>query len=135
MSSPIVYFIVGALLDILATLDVQAVARDKALRSASVSWLGTIIAYYIFYKIITGPDFFVGIIAYATGGFVGTIFIMRIKLINHYLIRGLEWLQTQLTNSSVNTDLEIEEVEPFIPVLHRKRLSSEIGVLKSNTKN
>jgi len=116
----------GALLDILATMDVQAVAKNQALKSASVSWIGTIIAYAMFYNIITGPDFLLGIIVYASGGFAGTMFIMRLKSIQHILEKGLTWIETQTM---------IPEEEILNPDLHHPKLSSGIVSSEQNTLN
>jgi uncharacterized protein YebE (UPF0316 family) len=71
------YFIVGFLQDMLATIDVKAVYLNKPYLSASMGWINTILGYTVFYSIIIGPDFIAGLLCYATGGFIGTVFAMK----------------------------------------------------------
>jgi len=71
---------IGAIQDILGTLDVKAVQNDKALKSAIVSWINTILSWVAFYYIIQSPDYLVEILAYATGGAFGAYYIIKKKL-------------------------------------------------------
>lgn len=73
----IVYFIIGAIQDILGTIDVKAVQNNQALRSAIVSWINTILSWVAFYYIIQSPEFMIEILAYATGGAVGAYYIIK----------------------------------------------------------
>ena len=83
----LLYFVAGFLLDMLATLDIQAVQKNQAYRSASVSFIGTVLSYWIFYSIIISPDFIEGLISYALGGAVGTILTMKRKSIINLIIK------------------------------------------------
>lgn len=74
-----IYFIIGALLDILGTIDIKAVQNGKALRSASVSFANTMISYIMFYYIIQSPQYLLEIIAFSLGGSVGAYFIIKKK--------------------------------------------------------
>jgi len=74
-----IYFIIGATLDILGTIDVKAVQNGKAFRSASVSWINTIISYVSFYYIIQSPEYFLEILSFATGGAIGAYWIIKTK--------------------------------------------------------
>lgn len=73
------YFIVGALLDILGTIDIKAVQNGKALRSASVSFLNTMVSYTMFYYIIQSPQYLLEIIAFSLGGSIGAYYIIKNK--------------------------------------------------------
>ena len=77
MLSILIYFCVGFLIDMLSTLDVQAVQNNQAYRSASISFIATVLNYLIFYNIIIGPDFLMGLLSYALGGSVGTVLTIR----------------------------------------------------------
>ena len=68
---------IGAMLDILATIDVKAIQHGRALRSATVSFINTMISYLVFYHIITSPEYFMEIIAFSLGGAIGAYFIIR----------------------------------------------------------
>lgn len=74
-----VYFVVGALLDILGTIDIKAVQNGKALRSASVSFLNTMLSYIMFYYIIQSPQYLLEITAFSLGGSVGAYYIIKNK--------------------------------------------------------
>ena len=74
------YFVIGALLDILGTIDVKAVQNGKAGRSAIVSFLNTMISYILFYYIIQSPEYLMEIFFFALGGSVGAYFIIKYKL-------------------------------------------------------
>jgi len=71
------YFVVGFIQDMLATIDVQAVYKNKPYLSASMGTINTILGYTVFYSIIISPDFMLGLICYAMGGFFGTVFAMK----------------------------------------------------------
>lgn len=76
----LIYFGIGAVLDILGTIDVKAVQNGKALRSATMSWINTIISYISFYYIIQSPEYLLEIVSFATGGAVGAYWIIKTKL-------------------------------------------------------
>lgn len=76
----VIYFLIGAALDILGTLDVKAVQNGKALRSATVSWINTIISYISFYYIIQSPEYLLEIVCFATGGSLGAYWVIKTKL-------------------------------------------------------
>jgi len=65
------YFLVGLLLDILATVDIIAVQRQYALLSATMTLLLTVIGCLALAKIILSPDRIPELIAYGLGGGVG----------------------------------------------------------------
>lgn len=73
----LLYFFIGALLDILATIDVRAIQEGKALKSSFVSFVNTMISYLVFYYIITSPEYVIEIISFAFGGSVGAYYIIR----------------------------------------------------------
>lgn len=73
----VLYFMIGAVIDILATIDVKAVQHGKAGRSAVVTFINTVISYTVFYHIITSPEYMTEIIAFALGGAIGAYFIIR----------------------------------------------------------
>ena len=78
----IIYFIVGAMQDILGTIDVKAVQNNKAFRSSVVSWLNTVLSWIAFYYIMSDPNIdedIIVILAYATGGAVGAYYIIKHK--------------------------------------------------------
>lgn len=75
----LLYFVVGALLDILATLDTQYVIDRKPLKSAIMSFTLTVIWVFILSSIILSPDKFWATISYALGGAIGSYFIVRRK--------------------------------------------------------
>jgi hypothetical protein len=72
-----IYFVSGALLDILATIDIKAVQNRKAFRSSFVTFLNTIISYILFYYIIQSPEYLLEIISFASGGAVGAYVIIK----------------------------------------------------------
>lgn len=73
----IIYFVAGALLDILATIDIKAIEHHRALRSAFVSFLNTMISYTIFYFIIQSPEYLLEITSFALGGSIGAFVIIK----------------------------------------------------------
>ena len=73
------YFLIGGLLDILATMDVIAVQQRKAFRSAFVSFITTVISYVVFYYIMNSPQFLAEILIYSLGGSVGAYYIIKSK--------------------------------------------------------
>ena len=75
----IFYFIIGAVLDILGTIDIKAVQNGKAMRSASVSFANTVISYVMFYYIIQSPQYLLEIISFALGGSIGAYYIIKKK--------------------------------------------------------
>lgn len=75
----LLYFVIGALLDILGTIDIKAVQNGQALKSASVSFLNTMISYVMFYYIIQSPQYLLEITAFALGGSIGAYFIIKKK--------------------------------------------------------
>lgn len=75
----IIYFVVGGLQDVLSTIDVKAVQNNKALRSASVTFINTLISYIIFYFIIASPQFLMEVFAYAMGGAICTYVVIKKK--------------------------------------------------------
>lgn len=68
---------IGALIDILATIDIKAVQYGMAGRSAVVTFVNTVLSYTVFYYIITSPEYMAEIIAFALGGAIGAYFIIR----------------------------------------------------------
>jgi len=64
-------FIAGFLWEILATIDIQAVQRGEALKSALATFILTFLGYTIFYNIIKSPDVYLHIIIFALGCAVG----------------------------------------------------------------
>lgn len=73
----IVYFLVGALLDILGTLDTQFVISKSPIKSAITSFVITIVWVFILSSIIVSPDKVVATICYALGGAVGSYFTVK----------------------------------------------------------
>lgn len=80
------YFIVGFLQDMLATVDVAAVFKKRAHLSATMGTINTILGYVVWGSILINldpskglldPEFIIGILSYACGGYVGTIYAMR----------------------------------------------------------
>lgn len=76
----VVYFIVGGIQDFLSTVDVKAVQKNRAYLSATMGWINTILSYGVFYSIIISPNFLEGLLAYASGGWVGTVFGMKLLI-------------------------------------------------------
>lgn len=74
-----IYFIIGALLDVLGTIDIKAVQNGKAMRSASVSFANTMISYIMFYYIIQSPQYLLEIISFSLGGSVGAYYVIKNK--------------------------------------------------------
>lgn len=73
------YFIAGAILDILGTIDVKSVQNGWALKSSIVSFLNTMISYLLFYYIIQSPEYILEIISFALGGSIGAFMIIKKK--------------------------------------------------------
>ena len=73
------YFIIGALLDILGTIDIKAVQNGRAFKSAFVSFVNTVISYVVFYYIIQSPQYLLEIFFFALGGSVGAYIIIKRK--------------------------------------------------------
>lgn len=73
------YFGAGALLDILATIDLKAAQLDKAFKSAFVTFISTFVSYYIFNLILASPEFELELFFYALGGSVGTYYLIKHK--------------------------------------------------------
>ena len=73
----VLYFMIGAVIDVLATIDIKAVQHGKAGRSAIVTFINTVISYTVFYYIVTSPEYMTEIIAFALGGAIGAYFIIR----------------------------------------------------------
>ncbi len=80
------YFIVGFLQDMLATVDVAAVFKRRAHLSATMGTINTILGYAVWGSILINldptrglldPNFVLGVLSYALGGYVGTIFAMQ----------------------------------------------------------
>lgn len=84
----IIYFIIGAILDILSIVDFKAVQHFNALRSALVSFIASLLSWACFYYIITSPEVLSGIIAYSLGGAVGTYALLKSKRSQAYLSQG-----------------------------------------------
>lgn len=88
----IAYFIVGFLQDMLATVDVAAVFKKRAHLSAMMGTINTVLGYAVWGSILINldptrglldPDFIIGVLCYALGGYIGTIFAMqKVKYIN-----------------------------------------------------
>lgn len=86
------YFIVGFLQDMLATVDVAAVFKKRAHLSATMGTINTILGYAVWGSILINldptqglldPNFVLGVLSYALGGYIGTIFAMqKVKYIN-----------------------------------------------------
>jgi uncharacterized protein YebE (UPF0316 family) len=72
----LLYFIIGAVLDILATIDVIAVQDRSALLSSTVSFVLTMVSYAVFWKIMESPDRWSQLIVYALGGSVGAYLVI-----------------------------------------------------------
>lgn len=73
----ILYFIIGALLDILATIDVRAIQKGQAAKSSIVSFINTMISYLVFYYILRSPEYLFETFAFALGGSVGAYYIIK----------------------------------------------------------
>ena len=73
----IVYFLVGALLDILGTIDTQCIIDKKPLKSAIISFVITMVWVFILSSIIVSPDKVIATICYALGGSVGAYFTVK----------------------------------------------------------
>jgi hypothetical protein len=91
----ILYFVIGFIEDMLATIDIKAVQRNKAYTSAVITFTLTVTGLGVFYNIITTEDW-AGIVSYAMGGAMGVIFTMvlipKIKLL-YWQRKGLiSWL-------------------------------------------
>lgn len=71
------YYCLGALLDVLATIDVIAVQKRKAAKSATVSFISTVVSYVAFYWIMNSPEYLTEIMFYALGGSIGAYFIIK----------------------------------------------------------
>ena len=73
------YFVFGAILDILGTIDVKAVQTGQALKSSFVSFLNTMISYLLFYYIIQSPEYLLEITSFAIGGSIGAYIVIKNK--------------------------------------------------------
>ena len=74
-----IYFIIGAMLDILGTIDVKAVQNGQALKSSFVSFINTMLSYISFYYIITSPEYLTEITFFAFGGSIGAYYVIKKK--------------------------------------------------------
>lgn len=72
-----IYFAVGFVLDVLATVDIRAVQKKQAGLSAFMTIVGTILGTLVFIYIIKSPEFIPQVIAYAVGGGVGAFLIIK----------------------------------------------------------
>lgn len=71
------YFLLGALLDVLATIDVIAVQKRDAAKSALVSFILTVVSYVAFYYIMNSPEYLMEILFYSLGGSTGAYIIIK----------------------------------------------------------
>ena len=88
----LIYFIIGAIENILATIDVRAVQQGRAYLSATMGFILGIIGWLVFVHIAIFNKLFtvtdletyihagIGILSYELGGFVGTVLAMKKKL-------------------------------------------------------
>jgi uncharacterized protein YebE (UPF0316 family) len=79
----IIFFLVGILQDLLATLNVRFIALHKIWPATVSSFLTIVVAMLVLYNILGDLDSqrsIPAIIAYATGIAVGTFFAMKFKL-------------------------------------------------------
>lgn len=70
-------FLAGLLTDIIATIDIQAVQRGEALKSALATFILTFLGYTIFYYIVLSPEAIWNIVLYALGGGMGAFITIK----------------------------------------------------------
>lgn len=75
----IIYFIIGAILDILATLDTQAVIDIKPIKSSAISFTITILWVFALSSIVLSSEKAFATLAYALGGAIGSYFTVQRK--------------------------------------------------------
>lgn len=73
----ILYFVIGFVLDVLGTLDVQCVIDKKPIRSAVLAFIITLIYIFVLSQIILSPDMIENALSYALGGAVGSYFTVK----------------------------------------------------------
>jgi len=80
----ILYFIAGALLDVLGIIDFKATQHNQAFKAAGVGFASEVIGFIIFYMIITTPGnadnpekAILEILAYCLGGAVGAYYMIK----------------------------------------------------------
>lgn len=67
----IVLFLVGFVLDVLATLDMQAVNKNKPLKSGIYTFVLTVLNYGALANIIVNQNIWIEILVYGLGGAIG----------------------------------------------------------------
>ncbi|MEK7514225.1 MAG: hypothetical protein AAB587_00140 [Patescibacteria group bacterium] len=78
----VIYFIIGALEDFLATLTSRYIAREKAAHAAIFSFLSTIVTMAVLYTIFSfleGEKSILAIAVYALGISTGTYWAMKVN--------------------------------------------------------
>lgn len=128
--SYIIYFLIGALLDILSVIDLKAVQHNKAFKSAFVSFLSTMIGYYVYAEIIKAPEYVWELFAYALGGSVGAyLIIKRVMMIDKKDVDKLSkhWKDikyftiTEILNGRDVPEELLENIIPTVKVLDKLR--------------
>lgn len=79
----ILYFAAGVLQDILFTLNIRYITKEKTFLAVLYSFLTVIVSMFVLYNIITQLDAQRGILAiivYAAGIGVGTFLAMKLKI-------------------------------------------------------
>lgn len=72
----LLYFFIGALLDILSVIDLKAVQFKQAFRSAVVTFVSTMVSTYTYIYVAREPNSHAEVFAYALGGAVGTYYLL-----------------------------------------------------------
>ncbi len=68
----LIYFFVGFLIDVLGTLDTQAVIRQKPFISAVYSFVITLASVFVISRIVLSEEFLDLVLAYALGSAIGS---------------------------------------------------------------
>jgi len=79
----IIFFLVGILQDVLATLNIRFIASHKIWPATVSAFLTVVVAMLVLYNILSDLDSqrsIPAIVAYATGIAVGTFLAMKLKL-------------------------------------------------------
>lgn len=77
MIEQILLFFAGLFIEILATIDIQAVQRGQAFLSACATFILTFLGYTIFYNIITSSSAYWLITVFALGCGLGAFITIR----------------------------------------------------------
>lgn len=67
----VLLFFAGFILEIIATIDIQAVQRGEALKSALATFIMVFLGYTVFYNIVISPDVIWNIVVNASGAGLG----------------------------------------------------------------